>query len=180
MAGSEYEPITVSRRIGAPASVIFQILADPGRHRELDGSGMLRGVVSGTTICSVGDVFVMRMYFDELGDYQMINHVVEYEPGRRIGWEPQAGPGHPNAEPGAERPARWGQRWSFELTPDGPDATVVTEIFDCSHVAEDQRADIDNGNIWVEGMHQTLTRLDRLCTRQPGAATQASAPGYVA
>ena len=54
MAGSAYEPITVSRRIGAPASVIFPILADPGRHRELDGSGMVRGVVSGTTICGVG------------------------------------------------------------------------------------------------------------------------------
>ena len=172
MAGSEYEPITVSRRIGAPASVIFSVLADPGRHRDLDGSGMLRGVVSGATIRGVGDVFVMRMYFDELGDYQMINHVVEYEPDRRIGWEPEAGRGHPNAEPGAERPARWGQRWSFELTPDGPDATVVTEIFDCSRVPEDQRADIGYGAIWVRVMRQTLERLDQLCTSQPGAATQ--------
>jgi hypothetical protein len=85
MVGSQYEPITVSRRIGAPASVIFPILADPGRHRELDGSGMVRGVVSGTTISAVGDVFVMSMYFDELGDYQMINHVVEYQSDRRIG-----------------------------------------------------------------------------------------------
>jgi len=164
MAGSEYEPITVSRRIGAPASEIFQLLADPRRHREIDGSGMLRGVVSGTAISGVGDVFVMRMYFVELGEYHMINHVVEYEPNRRIGWEPEAGPGHPNAEPGAERPAHWGQRWSFELTPDGPDATVVTEIFDCSRVPEDQREDIDNGNIWVEDMRRTLERLDRLCT----------------
>jgi hypothetical protein len=32
----------------------------------------------------------------------------------------------------------------------------VTEIFDCSQVPEDQRVDIDNGKIWVEGMHQTL------------------------
>jgi hypothetical protein len=94
--------------MGAPASVIFPILADPGRHREFDGSGMLRGVLAG-------------------------------------------------------RPARWGQRWSFELTPDGPDATVVTKIFDCSQVPEDQRVDIDDGNIWVEGMRQTLERLDRLC-----------------
>jgi hypothetical protein len=172
MAGGQYEPITVSRRIGAPAKVIFPILADPGRHRELDGSGMVRGVASGTTISGVGDVFVMNMCFDELGDYQMINHVVAYQPDRRIGWEPEAGRGHPNAEPGAGRPARWGQRWSFELTPDGPDATVVTEIFDYSQVPENQRADIDHGNIWVEDMHLTLERLDQLCTSQPGAATQ--------
>jgi hypothetical protein len=96
-------PVTVSRRISAPASAIFQLLADPGRHRDLDGSGMLRGVVPGPVICGVGDVFVMKMYFGELGDYQMINHVVEYEPGQRIGWEPEAGRGHPNAELSARR-----------------------------------------------------------------------------
>src|SRR5215471_21214225 len=168
--GDEYQPITVSRRIGAPAREIFQLLADPDRHRDLDGSGMVRGIVSGTTICGVGDVFVMKMYFDELGEYHMINHIVEYEPDRRIGWEPEAGPRHPNAEPGAERPARWGQRWSFELIPDGPDATVVTEIFDCSRVPENQRVDIDNGNIWVESMHRTLERLDHLSTSREDAA----------
>jgi hypothetical protein len=169
VTGDEYQPVAVSRRICAPAREIFQVLANPVRHPEFDGSQMLRGVVSGTTICGVGDVFVMKMYFDELGDYQMINHVVEYEQDRRIGWEPEAGRGHPNAEPGAERPARWGQRWSFELTPDGPDATIVTEIFDCSQVPEDQRVDIDNGAIWAEDMHQTLERLDALCTRpNPG------------
>jgi len=169
MAGGRYEPITVSRRIAAPVSELFQILADPRRHRDLDGSGMLRGVMSGTAISAVGDVFVMKMYFDWYGEYQMINHVVEFEPERRIGWEPEAGPGHPNAEPGADRPARWGQRWSFELTADGPDATVVTEIFDCSRVPEDQRVDVDYGNIWVESMHQTLERLDHLCTGREGA-----------
>jgi hypothetical protein len=174
MAGGEYEPITASRRIGSPAAEIFQILADPVRHRDLDGSGMLQELVSGGTISGVGDVFVMRMYFTELGYYEMNNHVVEYEADRRIGWEPEAGRGHPNAVPEAERQARWGQRWSFELTPDGPDATIVTEIFDCSRVPEDERADIDNGNIWVESMARTLERLDELCTSQPGAA---AAPG---
>jgi hypothetical protein len=54
MAAAEYEPITVSRLIGAPASEIFRVLADPGRHGELDGSGMLRGVVSGTAISGWG------------------------------------------------------------------------------------------------------------------------------
>jgi hypothetical protein len=83
MAGAGYEPVAVSRRIGAPASVIFRILVDPGRHRDLDGSGMLRGVVSGATISGVGDVFVMKMYFSELGNYEMNNHIVEYEPDRR-------------------------------------------------------------------------------------------------
>jgi len=39
----------------------------------------------------------------------------------------------------------------------------VTEIFDCSRVPENQRVDIDNGNIWVESMHRTLERLNQLC-----------------
>lgn len=158
MAGSGYQPITVSRRIGAPARVIFPILADPGRHRELDGSGMLRGVVSGTTISAVGDVFVMKMYFAALGDYELNNHVVEFEQDRRIGWEPAAGRGHP------EDGGAWGQRWSYELTPDGPDATVVTEIYDCSGVAAAERAEIKDGQVWTDSMAETLERLDRACT----------------
>jgi len=126
---------------------------------------MLRGAVSTAVVSGVGDVFVMKMYFSELGDYEMNNHVVEYEPNRRIGWEPEAGRGHPDADPQSPAPARWGQRWTFELTPDGPDATIVTEIYDCSGAPEDERADIDNGNIWVESMTKTLERLDEVCGR---------------
>ncbi len=165
MTSGECKPVTVSRRIGAPADGIFQILADPRRHPDFDGSGMLRGAVSTAVVSGVGDVFVMKMYFSELGDYEMNNHVVEYEPNRRIGWEPEAGRGHPDADPQSPAPARWGQRWTFELTPDGPDATIVTEIYDCSGAPEDERADIDNGNIWVESMTKTLERLDEVCGR---------------
>ena len=50
---------------GAPASEIFQLLTDPGRHRDPGGSGTVRGVVSGTAISGVGDVFVMKMACDE-------------------------------------------------------------------------------------------------------------------
>lgn len=50
----------------------------------------------------------MKMYFTELGEYEMNNHVVEYEPDRRIGWEPEAGRGHPNAASEASQQARRG------------------------------------------------------------------------
>jgi hypothetical protein len=46
--------VTVSRRISAPAGEIFQILADPRNHLTLDGSAVLRELVSGTAICAVG------------------------------------------------------------------------------------------------------------------------------
>jgi hypothetical protein len=114
----------------------------------------------------VGDVFVMKMFFPHLGDYEMNNHVVEYEQDRRIGWEPEAGRGHPNAGQDSPEPARWGQRWSYQLTPDGPDATIVTEIYDCSRAPEKERAGMDNGKVWLESMAHTLERLDALCARE--------------
>jgi hypothetical protein len=80
----------------------------------------------------VGDVFVMKMYFTELGEYEMNNHVVKYEPGRRIGWEPEAGAGTPMPPRRLRSRPTGGSGGSVELTPDGPDATTVTEIYDCS------------------------------------------------
>jgi hypothetical protein len=165
MTDDEYQPVTVSRRICAPVRDIFQVLANPVRHPEFDGSESLRGAGSSAVISGVGDVFVMKMYYPHLGDYEMNNHVVEYEPDRRIGWEPAAGRGHPNADPDNPDGARWGQRWSYQLTPDGPDATVVTEIYDCSRAPEEERAGMDNGKVWIESMTKTLERLGALCAR---------------
>jgi hypothetical protein len=164
MANDDCEPVTVSRRIQAPAHDIFQILADPVRHVEFDGSQSLRGAGTTAAIRGVGDVFVMKMYFAHLGDYEMNNHVVEFEPDRRIGWEPEAGRGHPAAAPGDQDPARWGHRWSYQLTPDGPDATVVTEIYDCSRAPAGERAGMQDGRVWLRAMAETLERLDALIT----------------
>ena len=155
------EPVVVaSRRIGAPAGEIFRILADPGRHPDLDGSGMLRGGVPDAVVSGIGDVFVMRMYYERYGDYEMNNHVVEYEPDRRIGWEPRPGRGHPDATGAA-----WGHRWIFDLLPDGAGATVVTEIFDGSRLPAERRAEVESGRAWWQAqMVSTLDRLADLCT----------------
>ena len=166
MSDDAYQPVAVSRRICAPAHDIFQVLANPVRHPELDGSGSLRGAVSTGRISGVGDVFVMKMYFAHLGDYEMNNHVVEYEQDRRIGWEPEAGRGHPATAMDSSDSTRWGHRWSYQLTPDGPDATVVTEVYDCSRAPEEERAGMNNGNVWAEAMAETLERLDALCAQQ--------------
>jgi hypothetical protein len=164
----EFEPVSVSRRIAAPPRAVFQILTDSARHLDLDGSGMLRGAVSPKVISGVGDVFVMKMHYLALGDYEMNNHVVEYELDRRIGWEPEPGRGHPDAAPEGSAETLWGHRWSYALTPDGPAATIVTEIYDCSRAPQEKRMDMDNGKVWIEAMTATLERLDALCTKQPG------------
>ncbi|MDX2644478.1 hypothetical protein PV341_13035 [Streptomyces sp. PA03-1a] len=161
MTSTTGETVTVSRLFGTPAGDIFRILADPGQHSAFDGSGMLRGAATDAPVSGVGDVFVMRMHHERHGDYEMNNHVVEYEPDRRIGWEPRPGRGHPDvAAPGAV----WGHRWIFDLRPNGAGATIVTEIFDGSRMPEDKRTEVVNGRAWWQSqMASTLERLAELC-----------------
>lgn len=156
--------VSTSRRICAAADLIFEVLASPRRHLEFDGSGMLRGTDS-ADVKDVGDVFVMNMYFAGLGgDYQMINHVVEFERCRRIAWEPENGPGHPEVN---APNARWGHRWGFALSPDGASATLVTEWWDGSRLPAQEAED---GRQWLPSMRATLQRLEKLLTARASAS----------
>lgn len=158
--------VEVSRRIEAPAGLIFEILASPQRHMDFDGSGMLRGAVIDRPLSNVGDTFTMKMH--RLGDdYLMLNYVVEFEPGRRIFWEPAPGDisraeGNDPSKVGI--PA--GYRWGYILTPDGEDVTVVTEIFDCGPLSESLLRD---DGVWINGtnsmrdsMAASLEKLERI------------------
>lgn len=155
------EPISVSRVISAPAEILFAVLSDPARHSELDGSGMLRGPVARRVIEKAGDTFGMRMHNDSFGDYVVTNHVVEFEPGRKIAWEPEA----VRVERAANVPSpgtRAGSRWTYELTPHG-EATLVTEIYDCSRAPERVRRAVKDGETWRAAMAATLEKLERIC-----------------
>ena len=163
MSDDDFKPVSVSRRIGASAEAIFRVLADPSQHTRLDGTDMLRGAVTAESVSGVGDVFIMRMFYAEHGDYEMNNHVVEYELNRRIGWEPAPGHGHPGFDAAGTADARWGHRWIFDLAPDGPDATIVTEIYDCTRAPAEAQADMNGGSVWLDGMARTLERLEEVC-----------------
>jgi hypothetical protein len=165
----ENKALEVSRRIEAPAALIFEILASPRRHMEFDGSDMLRGAVVSRPISDVGDTFTMKMH--RLGrDYLMINYVVEFEPDRRIFWEPAPGD-VPTAGGDPSRvgvPA--GYRWGFSLAPDGEGATVVTEFFDCGP-EENRQSLLRDGGEWINGsnsvlesMAASLERLEKIST----------------
>jgi len=169
----ESKPVEVTRRIAAPAASIFEILANPQRHMDFDGSDMLRGAVLDRPISDVGDTFTMKMH--RLGDdYLMLNYVVEFEPDRRIFWEPA--PGDPSRTEGDD-PSKVGipagYRWGYILTPDGDDATVVTEVFDCGTVTEEIRQSLlRDGGAWINGnnsvlesMTASLERLEKIITQ---------------
>jgi hypothetical protein len=165
MTNAEATSVTVSRRIEAGAAQLFAILADPRRHIEIDGSEMLRGAITASVVAGVGDVFAMKMFYEQFGDYEMNNHVVEYELDRRITWEP---------ERRDVEEEMWHHRWGFVLEPDGDGATLVTEIFDCSRAPEEGRNAVKNGTAWIEAMTATLERLDRLCTGAPAGSERAA------
>jgi len=99
--------------INAPAQLIFDVIADPRRHADFDGSGTVKGTVSGPQRLSLGASFGMSM---NMGfPYTTRNTVVEFDEGRRIGWR------------------HFGRHiWRYELEAVDANTTIVTESFDGS------------------------------------------------
>ncbi len=96
----------------APATV-FAILTDPRQHSRIDGSGTVKGPVSGDTDLKLGSQFRMDMTMG--APYKITNKVVEFEPNRVIAWR------HMGLH-----------RWRYELTPVGSAQTEVIETWDVS------------------------------------------------
>lgn len=124
--------LQVSRTVDAPPERVFALLADPSRHAELDGSDMLRGVEGDSSpVSAVGDVFTMNMHHPDLGEYQMRNEVIAFEPDRRIGWAPSVHYAPPLGD--------WdpkGQTYTHELEPTGDGRTRCTLTYDWSTVTD--------------------------------------------
>lgn len=87
----ETKELTARRTVAASAEHVFALLADPRQHIVLDGSKTLQSTESGT-ITEAGQMFVMHMHRDDLGDYRTVNTVTEFVPGSCIGWAPSLDP----------------------------------------------------------------------------------------
>ena len=112
--------VSVERVVPASPEAVFALLADPRRHREIDGSGTVRDTVDGPERLFRGARFGMRMQAG--APYEMTNTVVEFEEGRRIAWQPRP----------TNRLAALvigGRIWRYELTPVGG-GTLVRETWD--------------------------------------------------
>jgi hypothetical protein len=150
--------VSVSMTIDAPAGRVFQILALPANHPRIDGSGMLAHG-SGVEISGVGDVFTMNMHNEEMGDYEMANHVVGYEFNELISWEPVLMAAS-RVEDQADIGVRNGVRWTYQLRPLDGRSTLVTETYDCTAAPEWLRQAVKNGARWVDSMTATLAKLN--------------------
>ena len=106
--------LTASAVIAAPPGVVFAILADPRQHPRIDGSGTVRGNVSGPERLVLGSRFGMDM--KQGAPYKITNKVVEYDEDRLIAWR------HMGLH-----------RWRYELEPTNNGGTRVTESWDLTH-----------------------------------------------
>jgi len=103
--------VSRSTIVSAPAQMIFDLLADPRRHSEIDGSGSVQSAqINAPERLSLNATFGMQM---KIGlPYKITNTVVEFEEGKTIAWRHFGG-----------------HIWRYILEPvDG--GTKVTEQFD--------------------------------------------------
>ena len=118
--------ITVQREIPASAKEIFEVLTLPSRHKELDGSGFVRGDDHTDRITGVGQTFRMNMSGDHMGgDYQTDNHVTGFDPDKLVSKK--------TAPAGVEPP---GWEWVWELKAESSAATNVTLTYDWGKVTD--------------------------------------------
>ena len=127
------EQLKVSGEVAASPEQVFALLADPSRHPEIDGAGMLRGLAAGGPISAEGQTFTMNMNNSILDDYQVHNTVTAFEPGRRIGWTPTGLGGDNLDRLGDMKPG--GQSFTFDLEPNSSGGTTVTQTYDWSGVS---------------------------------------------
>lgn len=114
--------VTVERFIPAPAAKIFDLLADPSRHTEIDGSGTVRDAAGGSERLRLGATFGMSMKAG-IG-YSMQNTVIEFVENKRIAWQ---------TRPPQKIPAILvgGRIWRYDLE-ETEGGTTVRESWDIS------------------------------------------------
>jgi uncharacterized protein YndB with AHSA1/START domain len=144
---------TVERVIPAPADKIFDLLADPSRHRDFDGSGSVGEASDGSQRLALGSQFGMAM--KQGIPYTVVNEVVEFDENRRIGWEPRSSGSF-------ARKLAGGRIWRYELEPvDG--GTRVRESWDISHEKGKAFVRLSRKRV-LRSMEQTLARIEELVT----------------
>jgi uncharacterized protein YndB with AHSA1/START domain len=130
--------------IDAPAAKIFELLVDPRRHKDFDGTKTIQSNISGPSRLALGSKFGMHM---KLGvHYRILNTVVEFEEGKHIAWR---------------HIGRW--RWKYDLRSISPTQTEVTETFDGTTSISQAWLKMRKAYPWTQiAVAKTLVRLKSL------------------
>jgi uncharacterized protein YndB with AHSA1/START domain len=143
---------TVERVIAAPPEKIFELLVDPRRHHDIDGSGTVHEPKNAPDRLTMGSTFGMSMKAGIA--YSMQSTVVEFEENRRIAWQSR-GSGKIGSMFG-------GRIWRYELEP-VDSGTRVRESWDISE--ERTKAMVRRARKKTrKAMEQTLVRIEELVT----------------
>lgn len=150
----ERDVVTVERVIPAPPEKIFDLIADPDRHPEIDGSGSVVKAKQGSQRLGLGSKFGMSM---RIGlPYSMTSTVIEFEENRRLAWQTR-GPGRIGARVG-------GRIWRYELEPvEG--GTRVRESWDITQESPLTKALVRrDASSARKNMTTTLENIERIVT----------------
>ncbi len=155
------DAVSVQRLIPAPPEPIFDLLADPDRHADIDGGGSVQRARSGGRRLVLGDRFGMDMRIGV--PYSMSNTVVELEENRRIAWQTRGG--------GAVGRVVGGRVWRYDLEPvDG--GTLVTETWDISEEHALSKPFVRGmAGVTRRNMEATLARIEDVVSAQDASPT---------
>jgi hypothetical protein len=157
--------------IGAPASVVFDLLADPGTHPAIDGTGWVREPLDPQHLTQPGQIFRMGMYHDNHPNksYEMANSIIACDPPNAIAWKPgQYGPDG-NLTFG-------GWTWRYDLRAAGPSDTEVSLTYDWSAVPRSGRP-FEFPPFAPEHLDNSLVNLAGLAVRATGRPLRDSGVG---
>lgn len=147
--------VSVERVIPADPQAIFDLLAAPDRHRDIDGSGTVRSPRGpAAPRLQLGSRFGMSM---KMGlPYAMESRVIEFEEPTRIAWQ--------TTGPTALGRMVGGRVWRYELEPvEG--GTLVRESWDISKESALTRPLVRTaGPKTAENMSATLERIETIVT----------------
>jgi hypothetical protein len=151
--------VTATRRIAAPASKLFQIVARPSGQVAIDGSGMLDAAPDDRPLTQVGETFDMDMDRGPLGDipnlkkYQVRNTVTQIIPDHLVEWTIGLGDSPP-----------FGHVYGWRLDPVNDRETDVTNYCDWSNASEEMRSGVAWPVVPVAMLEKSVENLDRIAT----------------
>lgn len=160
------ERLQATITVNAPIDAVFDVLADPSTHQDIDGTGWVRESLDGGRLTTVGQIFRIAMHHGNHpdSDYDITNRVEVFDRPRAIAWQPGQGPDDRGNLMPSKEIQFGGWIWRYDLEAVGQDQTAVTLTYDWSAVQPGYR-DIEFPPFPPSHLDNSLRNLADLCTR---------------